>query len=456
VPDIPIVQQVQALLDQARDWLNSDGLSIETLLTTPVLGQVIILLIAAGLAHLIHSRTDGFSERFARGQSDRHPAARFGAILFRRRRPLMLAVALWIGFLTLSQSFPDQSFRLLRVGTNLAGAWVLISILTTLIRNRPMARLTAMGIWFVAALNILGILPAALEALDSLSVSVGDNRVTALAIINAILMAIVLVWFASFASRVVEMRLQGVSDLQPTTKVLLGKLFRIAALVAAIVIALDLTGIDLTALAVFSGAVGLGIGFGLQKVISNLVSGFILLLDRSIKPGDVITLDQTYGWINQLRARYVSVITRDGREHLIPNEELITQKVINWSFSHTRVRLEISFGVAYDSDPHQVRELAVSATRDVKRVLAEPRPVCHFTEFGDSSLNFVLRFWIQDPADGVMNVRGLVLLALWDIFKEHGIAIPFPHREVIFRNPLEVIDVRDAGIASDAQQQTKD
>ncbi len=162
-------------------------------------------------------------------------------------------------------------------------------------------------------------------------------------------------------------------------------------------------------------------------------------MDKSIKPGDVVTVDSTYGWINQLKARYVSVITRDGREHLIPNEDLITQKVINWSYSHTRVRLEIAFGVAYDSDPHQVRELALAATADVKRALKDPKPVCHFTEFGDSSLNFVLRFWIQDPADGVVNVRGQVLLALWDIFKENDIAIPFPHREVIFRTPLEVM-----------------
>ena len=198
--------------------------------------------------------------------------------------------------------------------------------------------------------------------------------------------------------------------------------------VAAGGVALD--GVDLTGLAVLSGAIGVGLGFGLQKVVSNLVSGVIILLDKSIKPGDVISLGDTFGWIEQLGARYVSVVTRDGKEYLIPNEDLITGQVVNWSHSNDFVRLDIHFGLSYGDDPHEVRRVAIAAAAAVPRVLSDRAPVCHITGFGDSSVDYILRFWIRDPAGGLTNIRGNVYLALWDAFKENGISIPFPQREV--------------------------
>jgi small-conductance mechanosensitive channel len=162
-------------------------------------------------------------------------------------------------------------------------------------------------------------------------------------------------------------------------------------------------------------------------------------MDRSIKPGDTIALGETFGWIRELRARFVSVITRDGREYLIPNEDFITHQVVNWSFSDKLVRVDVDFGVSYDSDPHQVAKLAIAAGSTVDRVLDAPKPVCWMTAFGSSSLDFKLRFWIADPQAGLTNVRGKVLLAMWDAFKENGINIPFPHREIIMRNPVEVV-----------------
>jgi small-conductance mechanosensitive channel len=173
-----------------------------------------------------------------------------------------------------------------------------------------------------------------------------------------------------------------------------------------------------------------GLGFGLQKVVSNLVSGVILLIDKSIKPGDVISLGETFGWIEQMGARYVSVVTRDGKEFLIPNEDLITGQVVNWSHTNAFVRLDIHFGTAYDADPHLVRKVAREATVGVARVLSHRPPVCHIVGFGDSSVDYILRFWIDDPTGGLTNIRGNVYLALWDAFKEHGINIPFPQREV--------------------------
>jgi len=164
------------------------------------------------------------------------------------------------------------------------------------------------------------------------------------------------------------------------------------------------------------------------------ISGLIILADHSIKPGDTISLGDTFGWIRELRARFISVVTRDGREYLIPNEDFITREVINWSFSDDLVRLDVDFGVSYDSNPHTVTELAIAAALTVTRVVETKPPVCWMTKFGDSSLDFVLRFWIRDPQNGLTNIKGQVLMALWDSFHENGIAIPYPHRELIFKN----------------------
>lgn len=446
--DLPLVQQVQGWLDSVLPLLADTSFWLNEVVTSWNLIQLALLLSLAAAAHLIARSAVPVLKRLVLPLGNRDRLQRFLVMLINRTRSITLMVLLWIAILVLGDVQDDSPLRLLRVAGNLVTAWVVISILTKAMRNRAMSRSFAVIIWTIAALNILGVLPATLAALDGVALNIGDTRITALAVLNALLLSVLLIWAAFGVAAMVENRLERSQDLQPATRVLLAKLFRVAILAVAFVLALDLTGIDLTALAVFGGAVGLGLGFGLQKVISNLVSGFILLMDKSIKPGDVISVDDSFGWITRLNARYVSIITRDGREHLIPNEDLITNKVVNWSHSHTRVRLEIEFGVAYDSDPHQVRELAIEAATDVERVLSNPAPVCHFTEFGDSSLNFVLRFWIQDPADGVVNIRGKVLLSLWDIFKEHGVGIPFPHREVIFRTPLEVVDKRSADAAS--------
>ena len=276
--------------------------------------------------------------------------------------------------------------------------------------------------------------------LDAPGFTLGDVRVSPLLVLRFAVLAGILVWAASSLGNFVDRRIQNVDELTPSLRVLLGKVTRISLFFVAALLVLQAFNINLTALTVLSGAVGVGIGFGLQKVVSNFISGIIILLDQSIKPGDTITLGETFGWIRELRARFVSVVTRDGREFLIPNEDFITTQVVNWSFSDRFVRLDVDFGVSYDSDPHEVTRLAIEAASGVDRVnVSHKAPVCWMTEFGDSSLNFKLRFWIDDPEQGLTNIRGKVLLALWDTFKEHEIGIPFPHREVIFRTPLETV-----------------
>ena len=229
-------------------------------------------------------------------------------------------------------------------------------------------------------------------------------------------------------------------NITPSMEVLFSKILKVVLISLSIVIGLNSFGIQLSSLTVLGGAIGLGLGFGLQKVISNLISGVILLLDKSIKPGDVISIGDTYGWINKLSARYVSVITRDGRENLIPNENLITNEVENWSFSDTKVRLRSPVGISYDADVRKAIELCKQAATNCERVLKDPAPQCPVKGFGDNSVDLELRFWIADPAKGVTNIKSMVYLEIWDLFHEHDIEIPFPQRDIHIRggDPLKV------------------
>jgi small-conductance mechanosensitive channel len=369
---------------------------------------------------------------------------RFVSVLPRLLMPVFLVLILWLTIGLLQEAAPEAGTDLLRILASLMSAWVVIRLGTTFIRNRAAARTLAFLVWTIAALNITGLLGPALQALDAIALDLGQVRISVLTVLKAALTLGLLLWAAIGLSGFLDRRIREVPELTPSLQVLIGKLFRFFLFTLAIVIALTSVGIDLSALAIFSGAIGLGLGFGLQKVVSNLVSGVIILLDKSIKPGDTIELGQTFGWITSLGARYVSVVTRDGKEYLIPNEDFITQRVVNWSFSSELVRLEVAFGVSYDSDPHEVRRIACDAASKPERVAETPPPVCHLTGFGDSALEFLLRFWIKDPQGGTVNVTSEVLLAVWDAFKENGIAIPFPHRQLLIDQPVRVETVPGA------------
>ncbi len=333
---------------------------------------------------------------------------------------------------------PSRSY-LLGVSVSLATAWVVISILAALIRNHFVNRVVAISAWTIAALSILGLLHDTTHWLDSVAVVIGGLRISLLLLMKTAGLLLLTLWAAGATSNFIDRRVRSSTDLTPSIQVLITKLIRLTLITFAILIVLSSVGIDLSVLAIFSGAVGVGVGFGLQRIVSNLVSGIILLADKSIKPGDVITVGDTFGWVDTMGGRYTSVVVRDGREILIPNEDLVTQRVINWSHSNERVRLDVDFGVSYASDPHAVRDLAVAAALKVPRVLARPEPVCHLTKFDDFSLDFILRFWIDDPVEGVTNVRGAVMLALWDAFKREGVEIPFPVREVRFGDGARVV-----------------
>ena len=402
------------------------------------LGLIVLLFVPAWF---LSNRVEPLLEKQARKIKGMPGTLRIIVAFLRRMEWLFFVGFLGIAYiLTSALQWPENN-HLIYSAMLLAAAWLSISVVSHAIRKQLIRRTFALIVWVLVAASVLGITDDVAATLNSISLGfrMGDQPFTVLSLLKAVIFIGVLLWLALTAGNFLDKRIQQIDELTPSLRVLLGKILRIALVVFAVMIAMQSLSLDLTALTVLSGAVGVGIGFGLQKVVSNFISGMIILLDQSIKPGDTITVGETFGWIRELRARFVSVVTRDGREYLIPNEDFITTQVINWSFSDRYVRLDVPFGVAYDSDPHEVVDIAIAAAASVDRVVATYRPpVCWMTEFGDSSINFLLRFWIEDPQQGLTNIRGKVMMALWDAFKENGISIPFPHREVIMKTPVTV------------------
>ncbi len=352
-------------------------------------------------------------------------------VLHQRLQLIIFAILAWssVGVMAQLYTFPSRRYILVLVAT-IATALLLAGFASRLIRNRLIRRVVRWGLWIYIVLYYMGFAETAAQFLDAIAVQFGDFRLSLYAVIKALVVTGILFMGARMLSTQTATRIRENKDMSPSMRVLAVKAMQILLYGAALFIGLKAVGFDLTGLAVLSGAIGVGLGFGLQKVVSNLVSGVIILLDKSIKPGDVISLGDTFGWIDTLGARYTSVVTRDGREYLIPNEDLITGQVVNWSHTNDFVRLDIHFGTSYHDDPHKVRALAIEAAKSVDRVLASKAPVCHITGFGESSVDYILRFWITDPSGGLTNIRGNVYLALWDTFHENGISIPFPQREV--------------------------
>lgn len=314
--------------------------------------------------------------------------------------------------------------------SNLAIGWFLVVLVNRMTDEPFWQRLLGSVIVIITLLGITGLLEPTGAVLERISFGVGTMNITLLGVFKGLAMLLFLIWLSIRLSGAAESQLHRMPNITPSMEVLFSKILKVILVSLSIVIGLNSFGIQLSSLTVLGGAIGLGIGFGLQKVISNLISGVILLLDKSIKPGDVISIDDTYGWINKLSARYVSVITRDGRETLIPNENLITNQVENWSFSDPKVRLRAPIGISYDADVRKAIQLTIDAALNIDRVLKDPAPKCLVRGFGDNSVDLELRFWIGDPANGVSNIKSMVYLEIWDLFHEHNIEIPFPQRDI--------------------------
>jgi small-conductance mechanosensitive channel len=345
--------------------------------------------------------------------------------------------AIWLALQSISVGVTEQwgiTNTSLVITTSLLTAWIIIKAATIFVSSHFWSRTIAITAWVIAALNILGILSPTILFLDEISFSLGQATISVLTIMQAVVTLGILLWISAIAGQITESKLKSSQNLSPSIQVLTIKFMRISLGAVAFFMALAIVGVDLTAFAVVGGAVGVGIGFGLQKIFANLISGFILLMDKSIKPGDVIVVADSYGRVDALTARYVSVTTRDGVEHLIPNEELIINRVENWSHSQTLLRLRQVVGIHYKADLHKAIELCKEAAAETNRILSDPAPNCLVLEFGDSAVNLEMRVWINDPMNGRANVISELLICIWDKFHEHGIEIPYPQRDLHLRS----------------------
>ena len=296
---------------------------------------------------------------------------------------------------------------------------------------------------------------AVLEGIQSVAIDFGSVRVSLLDVILVIGVVLLVFTAAWLLTRVCGSIIKRMTGLDSTQKLLAEKLSTVAIWAVAFLVGIDALGIDLTALAFFGGAFGLAIGFGLQKTFGNLISGILLLLDKSIKPGDVISVtdqagNESVGQIRKIGIRAISVITRDQTEHLIPNENLMINQVVNWSYSSKDVRVKAPVGVSYNSDLKLVKKLLYQAVEDTDRILNRPPPSVNIMEFGDNSVNLEVRFWIRDPEGGIANIRSDVYMRIWELFEKHKINIPFPQRDLHLRSSEQMERLID--VLSDGKQ----
>jgi small-conductance mechanosensitive channel len=351
-------------------------------------------------------------------------ASRLCAVIRNLAVWLILAVALK------AYGWPPLATLLLGVTAALAGCLAVVG----LVRGLHVARLIA---WLLGVLTFVGVLADAVGGLaamtgtlDGVAVMLGTRRLSLLNLFQIGVSLAILYLVVRLANRIVGHTLQHSRTLDPAQRLLAQKLAGVAILVIAFFVGLGVVGIDLTALAVFGGAFGLAVGFGLQKTVGNLFAGIVLLMDRSIKPGDVIAVGDSFGQVTKIGVRAVSVVTRDGLEHLIPNEDLMTREVENWSYSSKDVRIHIPVGVAYGADIVLAERLMIEAAQSADRVLKVPRPAVWLRGYGDSSVDFEILVWISDPEAGVGNVQSEILKRLWVLFREQGIEIPYPQRDI--------------------------
>lgn len=347
-------------------------------------------------------------------------------------------------------NLPDQ---LVQLAIAIFGALALIRLAVYLLRqalgSSPILKSTenfiSGTIWLLVMLHLLGWLDATLALMDEIGLTVGTTYVSLLStsklVIVVVLTFTIALWLAEFLNR----QLRRMTHISPSLQVGFAKFIKFTLVALAFVLALNAVGFDLSSLAVFGGALGVGVGFGLQRIASNFISGFILVFDRSIKPGDVVTVGDNFGTVEQLHARYVVVRNRDGVDTLIPNENLITSEVINWSYADRNVRVLIKVQISYDDEPRTAMAILLDCANASSSVLQEPAPVVQLIDFADSGIELQLRVWIADPENGTDPVRSEINLAIWDAFKAAGISIPYPQRDLHLKSAVPIQLVTPAG-----------
>lgn len=424
-----------------NDWLDRHLPIWMDALARPALWWQVGLLLACGaLAWAIDRRYDHWLRRYLKVGG--HSRARLATLVASRHLAFPGALCALLLLAWGAMAGLRQPHWLLGLALSLAVAFALVRLavylLSSALKPGPLLRasesLIVAVVWVGVALYLLDWLPAVVGALDSAAFNVGETRISALLILRTLAVALLVLVLSMWLSRLLVRKVMESHHLSPSARVGASKVIKLVLLVLGVIVALQVVGVDLGALAVIGGSLGLGIGLGMQRIVSNFISGFILLADRSVKPGDVVTVeDQSgsrYGWVQELRARYIVIRDRDGVDTLVPNENLIINPVINWSYGDENVRLKLPVRISYDNDPEQAMALMEQAALGRDRVLDDPAPAARLMEFSDIGMELELRVWVTAPEKGVNNIRSEVNLAIWRTFREHGIVIPFPQREV--------------------------
>ncbi len=398
-------------------------------------GALQLAVIAAGLA------LGWLVARILRRRVPENPAWAFGAGGFHRVAfPLAALALIWGAGLALRKlqatPFVDLAIALLVAFAVIRLAvYVLRSILPEGAFLRGSERTIATAMWVGVALHLVGILPEVRDALDDVSFMAGKQRISLLLVIQGLVSVAITLAASLWIAGLIERQVLATERLEMSTRVVIAKLLRAVAAFVAILVALPLVGIDVTALSVFGGALGVGLGFGLQKIASNYVSGYIILLDRSVRIGDLVTVDNRHGVVKEIASRYTVIRSLDGTESIIPNETLITQAVTNHSFTDRKVVVKVKVSVGYGSDMDRVFALLLDIARRQPRVLADPAPGCWIASLGDNGVDVELAAWIADPDQGQAALRGAMLKEILDTFRAEGIEIPFPQRDVRLYGP---------------------
>lgn len=313
--------------------------------------------------------------------------------------------------------------------------WVVIKVISKMmIKNKLLKKTLIYSAFVIIVLNVLNLYSDTVLLLDGISVTVSDYKISIYSIIKSIVYFTVVFKVALILNSFVAQRIEISEDLNPTIKALMTKANTVLVFIFATILFINILGIDLGSLALFTSALGVGIGFGLQKIVANLISGVTLLIDKSLKPGDIIEMEGMFGTVNVMGSRYTSIVTIEGKEYLVPNEYFISNQVVNWSHSNRLVRHSVDVGVSYHSDIHQVMALLEEGSKDIERILKTPKVEVQLIGFGDSSVDFKVQFGVNDPQRGILNVKSALLIAIWDILLKNNIEIPFPQRDLHLRS----------------------
>lgn len=419
----------EAYLDKLKGWISQ--------IDYVAMGWELAVLMLAGIGAIMVHRTLG---RYLLASTSSAGARTFKHITLRSLQrvvfPLSLLLGALVGRAILESMKVDVTLLNFAVPLMLSLALVrfIVYVLRKALRPGPAVKawenLISTSIWVLVALHLVGWLPDVVRALDAFGYSFGDLRVSLYTVLQLAVAVGALLVMATWLSSVIEQGLSRSEFISPGVRIGLVKTSKFGLYTLAALLSLKAVGIDLGALAVFGGALGVGLGFGLQRIASNFISGFILVFDRSIRPGDVISINDKFGWVEELRARYIVVRDRDGVETLIPNENLITTEVINWSYSDRQIRVKLPVQISYEDDPEQAMEILLEAAKVSPRVLTSPPPAARLMAFGDSGLDLELRVWIRDPQQGVANVRSDINVAIWKGFRDAGITIPYPQQDL--------------------------